>query len=463
MATLAPRRYEIGSRGAVDLSLTGGGAYPDGTRFFALWSTMAKIVVVAMPLLLSIWLFTTEASHDAPQGFWRSIPHRKFSNPAVRNAQDMFVNAWRGKAVDSGDPLSLAEKWGFRCMVFLPVMGVMAFIGAMCWDHANRQGEPFALADGISLWPTEMIRVVAGWLALYFLCNSHFALKHNKHDLHDEYGLPLKSRPDETDHWTSKGLICLKYDEDGGIVERYRRMRWPVAAYGILAGLAILFFGDSFRPYRGWLSFNADRTVFVVCTGLQIVLLFFVVDASKGCRRLIKDLMAAPSAWPEQVCRRFHELTGVDRSYLDEYIDVKIIARRTEAVGKLILYPFVILFLMIIARASFFDRWDWPPSVIAVMGLNSGYAIYAVWSLRRQAEMARETACERLKGKLLRLLGGAEEGPTEQVRVLIDEIENCDEGAFAPVSQQPIVKALLLPFGGAGVTSLLSYLASQLG
>jgi hypothetical protein len=38
----------------------------------------------------------------------------------------------------------------------------------------------------------------------------------------------------------------------------------------------------------------------------------------------------------------------------------------------------------------------------------------------------------------------------EQIQVLMERIRNTWEGAFAPVSQQPALQALLLPFGGLG-------------
>ena len=37
-------------------------------------------------------------------------------------------------------------------------------------------------------------------------------------------------------------------------------------------------------------------------------------------------------------------------------------------------------------------------------------------------------------------------------------IEELREGAFSPFSQQPVVRAMLLPLGGFGGTALLNYL-----
>ena len=48
----------------------------------------------------------------------------------------------------------------------------------------------------------------------------------------------------------------------------------------------------------------------------------------------------------------------------------------------------------------------------------------------------------------------------EQIQVLMERIRNTQEGAFAPLSQQPALQALLLPFGGLGGVQLIEYLMS---
>jgi hypothetical protein len=38
-------------------------------------------------------------------------------------------------------------------------------------------------------------------------------------------------------------------------------------------------------------------------------------------------------------------------------------------------------------------------------------------------------------------------------------VEGLREGAFAPLAEQPLIRALLLPFGGAGFVALVEALA----
>jgi uncharacterized membrane protein len=70
---------------------------------------------------------------------------------------------------------------------------------------------------------------------------------------------------------------------------------------------------------------------------------------------------------------------------LTEFMDIRMIAMRTKAVGRYVYYPFVIFFLLVISRNSLFDDWDWPPGLIVILALSIGLAIVGALMLRRAA------------------------------------------------------------------------------
>jgi hypothetical protein len=131
-------------------------------------------------------------------------------------------------------------------------------------------------------------------------------------------------------------------------------------------------------------------------------------------------------------------------------------------VGNLILYPFVVLFLMIISRASVFDNWDWPVGLLLILGLSSVYALMCAVVLRRAAERARRKTIEHLRANLHQAIG-EEEGPdgprSAQIRLLIEEAQALRRGAFTHWTHHPVVKAVLLPFSGVGVLALIELLS----
>ena len=272
---------------------------------------------------------------------------------------------------------------------------------------------------------------------------------------------------------------------------RVYRLVFPVAVYLLFSFALLLLSEQPFRPYRGAVILWLDHSLIVLTVFWQTVLIFFVVDAVHLCHQLIDNLIEGPVHWPAATWRIFEAKLGVPREYLGEYITIQVIANRTDAVGRLIFYPFVVLFLTIVSRSSYFDRFDWPIGIVLIYGLASLLAVCAVWQLRAAAEKARKVALAGLNEKLLRALAGkqpaggpqdlaAKRGqevkgeklkvadqkesdksdPVEQIRVLLDEIRSCEKGAFAPITQQPVIKGLLLPASGAGLASLLEYLSA---
>ena len=77
----------------------------------------------------------------------------------------------------------------------------------------------------------------------------------------------------------------------------------------------------------------------------------------------------------------------------------------------------------------------------------------------RRAEAARETARRRLRDQITEARSLQDGGQLAgQLELLLRRVEELREGAFSPYSQQPVVRAMLLPLGSLGGTALLEYL-----
>ena len=78
----------------------------------------------------------------------------------------------------------------------------------------------------------------------------------------------------------------------------------------------------------------------------------------------------------------------------------------------------------------------------------------SVHALRSEAEAARATAIYHLKASLISETSKPNKGIAAQLEILLNLIENLQEGAFAPWSSQPVVRAFLLPLVTYGATTL---------
>ena len=74
------------------------------------------------------------------------------------------------------------------------------------------------------------------------------------------------------------------------------------------------------------------------------------------------------------------------------------------------------------------------------------------------AEKARQTTKAKLKAGISKVQAAKSPGvKTEQLKTLLQLVDDLDEGAFVPLWRQPPIRALLLPISGIGWTALLEY------
>ena len=90
--------------------------------------------------------------------------------------------------------------------------------------------------------------------------------------------------------------------------------------------------------------------------------------------------------------------------------------------------------------------------VVALIGLTV--------LLKQAAEATRKRALESMQADLRWLAGSGKPlaDLVEPFKRLIAQVESNQGGAFAPYFDQPLLKAMLVPLGGAGGAQLFDYL-----
>jgi hypothetical protein len=404
------------------------------------------------------------------------------------------------------------------------------------------EGEPFAWFDGISIWPTECVRLTVIALCVHFFARSFCAIRKNELHMEKEFKLlePLKSpekwNPDD-DHpeptgsinalpeppldeskwkwlprrlrtqmrfirlnqwyvygpadtarieaeWSKRPTASSKGDADSqadgkspikvfaqNLWWEYKRRSGGLryVRVGIMSGLYLCFcllisslLGMPESPARSPHALKWDSLILFAAAVSAIFLTFFVLDSTFLNKRVIQLLMRQGTHWPWGVFGRaeFQEIHLGEE--LTEYLDIRFIAMRTQAVGDVIYFPFMVFFLLIISRNSFFDNWDWPLGLMLVLGSNIGLAITGTLMLRGAAEEARRRALIDLDQRRRVALADGTTAKAQVIDKLMTEVENERRGAFSLLSQYPVLAAILLPSGSVGIWVLLEYLARQL-
>jgi hypothetical protein len=113
-----------------------------------------------------------------------------------------------------------------------------------------------------------------------------------------------------------------------------------------------------------------------------------------------------------------------------------------------------------LAGSKIFDNWDMPIGLVLIFLLSGGLTLACAFYLRRAAERTRQAVYRQIDNMLIELGSRPEEAASmleKQLSIVLNQIQKINEGAFMPISQEPAVQALLLPFGGWGGITLLEY------
>jgi hypothetical protein len=383
------------------------------------------------------------------------------------------------------------------------------------WLTQYGNGEPMALFEGISIWPTIALRLFGIVLALLLVWYTLRAVDLNMYETGDAMGFSIRSptlanackevweklhevsqkgiRGSEKHKQLSEGLgtqprwreliLSLlwfppqstytkpEYDAMGRRKVRFEEIffgpanKWCIRCLraavgtGIMALVAMLIlvpvFGKPYVPVRG----DRARDMYwwvTVFDGLSTLFLtFLVTDATLYSRAFIVRLTRISTVWPDNTVKKFEQRFGLSDDALADWIDMQYLAKRTECITQLIYFPFLSLALIIISANHLFDDFWLPWTVPAARAIALAVVIGSVLAYRSAAEAARRAAREHLTAKIIAAQGNRKRA--SQLALMLSEIESLRDGAFAPLASQPIVKAVLLPlvtYGGTWLAHL---------
>jgi hypothetical protein len=329
-------------------------------------------------------------------------------------------------------------------------------------------GEPLELLEGISLWPTVYLRLVAFGTAVAFL----WAIWRRSRRLEDELqgyfidAAPRDAAQDpaapaaDTPPACRTSALWEDYLRRNRIGERFKRVSALALCYIGLCLAIIYGFGFPFVPSRGPVSAMMHKVSLVLAVVSFVFLLFLVVDATSMAVWFIKQLQKGHGAWPEKRKTLEAERFGVGREEINDWIGIEVIVRLTDTDNKFIYFPIIVIILMWVSRLNHFDRYDMPPGLLIVILLGLGFSISCAIRLRAAAEQFRKDVLKRLWEKLVRLAGEGHEtaGSSKQIDLMIGHIKSIRSGAFVPFIEQPWVRATFIFLTSGGGLAALQYL-----
>lgn len=328
-------------------------------------------------------------------------------------------------------------------------------------------GEPLAFTEGISIWPSLILRMLVFVLSIYFMLRHYFSIRS------DRSCIPKIFNMGHSDHEKTKtSLIRYLYwpfrrgQPEGNVAslwEEYSSRRKIGLAYLALFILAVLYgrlgylivgIDPPYTPFRGHEAFSAHMITLRITLLAMTMLCGTAIYTLLRCSRFIDCLYTRRNgrcksrSWIVLPDRRADDATN----HLN---NVRLIGRVTETTGRVVVSPFIVLFLMILTRYEKIDLWDWPIPLMFVVGLTVLGSLIAAVQMRYKAKQVQKIAIDELKREQI----AAPE--RKDIQLYIKECEACDRGAFAPLANNPILLAVLTPFGGVGAIAIIQNLMSS--
>ncbi|MEP6958013.1 MAG: hypothetical protein ABI980_04730 [Nitrospirota bacterium] len=456
-----PRIFEVGREGAVDLS------------------------VVDVEGVRTIHPLRADLEHTDNHGQLKQGITPSSTTMTAVVAIGLFVGtvlAWTNQRLW----LMVSRSWRLLTMVgFLLLVGTAVFwsmgAGTALMDNHD-EGEPFSWTAGVSIWPSELLRLLVVLLSIILLIKGSHDLTNNSDLLTEKFSFRIdqdpRSRFTLRTFWTNVQRVYHSaatrtattvdqawawYLEAAAPLQRTARVIALFLLYGaVMISLSHWVVNEEMiHPCRGWLSCRVDVIMSLVSVGLVVLLNLAVFDEVMLCRRWIGWVNTSSGGWSEQVQQEYLREYGLGESNKAEFERLKylagidLISRRTEAVNRLIRYPFIALLIMIAARNDYFDIWNYPILLLLSWGLNVLLALSGALLLYQSADRAKQAVLAGLSKQMLQALGLGQgyELRAKQVQYIIDEVKANRKGAFVPFYQQPVVESSLY-----GVVALLQYL-----
>jgi hypothetical protein len=381
-------------------------------------------------------------------------------------------------------------------VLFIPISALWASV-TLLWPYASswltqgNDGEPIALFEGISIWPTVALHVLGLIVSLFLIWYALRSLEINRRDVWREMGVtarpqtfwqalanllwdttfkdgvaslfwfPLQNceRTTLRDGETRKSDLFINISNGYAANWKMRCLRalvWTLLLALLWQWVLVPIFGNPSVMVRGERVRKIYDAITIPDVYATLFLTFLVADATLYSRSFIIRLTAIATKWPSATVAGLKERFNLKHNDdLADWLDMQYLARRTKCINTLIYLPFMALALLIISRSHIFDDFYNPWTLPVAQTISLIVVIASVYAYRSAAEAARTVACEHLNKRIVAATGAGDQARASQLQMLLDEVKNLSEGAFAPWASQPIVKAVLLPLLTYGGTLLV--------
>lgn len=471
---------------------------------------------------LAIHAAICDHSVDIPQaGLVFEIGNRgPVQLPAVGNDCSLATWAWYALALfgvlltgavvhwwmTGGKVVSASAKFLEAHRLWHVVAFLVILLCLTVWVAIGFWHEPASWLDGISVWPTEVIRLLALTLSLVFAYHVTRSLHRATRWLSGTASAQpaaLVNAPAlltsmiasltaaVVSMWRTTSPIRRMLGGAGpvpappidapvptrpGRREIVRQKCWSALALACLlfaAGLAIMVtLGMPHIPVRSAAARTLDKVIVFSSVLAMLWLVFLVIETARQfaalCRSETRNLPRRSGGAPLAIQPTTPIATdsptpanapvaasAADRAEAWHRLR-SFLAGLATAGGKGIYGPFIVILILCLARWRGFDDWTWPIGLQIVLAISGSCVLFAHIYLHKVARGLRDRVIRELSFEI-----ELDSGSTKRLGLIRDDLRNLNYGIFAGPANHPVMRALIIPFTGIGGLSLLQWMQSM--
>lgn len=325
---------------------------------------------------------------------------------------------------------------------------------------SHGEGEPIAILEGVSVWPTVLLRLLGIIVSVYFIWRAQDSLQKNLAEIASEMKLPLADdavpprHMKQTWHRRTVGVLLSIRDRVSSIFdfslgqskeshnisikvetawktyirqERFwsrrvlRASLYTLLMFGFFWYVLSPMLGHPTTPARGMIAFYAYIWTTKFDVVLMLFLTFVIFDATCFCLLFVNKLRRSKTEWPIKTREDFKKRLRLQTDLIHDWIDLEFVAKRTRCIGWLIYYPFILIALLILSRTTVFANYPPSPTILVGQGISLSIVLVCAVMLWWAATAARDAAKQNLTDEIIWA-----KGPCAMVYVLDAAITKTD-------------------------------------
>jgi hypothetical protein len=291
--------------------------------------------------------------------------------------------------------------------------------------------EPVALLEGVSMWPTLIIRYLAIIVAINGIIAAYMWSGVIKERIVEKIGFTAKYASTEF-QFSNKSVLST----------------FQAFVLFVVSTILTMGIGHLNIPSRGNFIFCINVFSFFILAISVLYALTLIANRTKSVINYIENknqiIQNGTLRWLSSPLNHFAWHLKMPIHQLHEWVSIRLIGELVGGVNRLLIYPMLAVALHVLSRISYFGNWVSPPGLLMGLGACYAYLFYWDFRLKNVAKDAEEHAMSFLRKRLISSYNLNTPALTLQLEKLVENSASYAKQAYKPFFKRPIFQGLIL-------------------